>query len=167
MAGSLPPGTGGACGDASAQVYGWPGEVSIIHKTCRRARAELILQKKQGGTATTSLVFAHQQITTPLASEGPAAATATAAAAATTTQPNTVTLAPPPHGPGDGEKGRAGEERGEERRGKGKGRPRVQQWSPNTPVTLVKVCYGDTEQETGGGGEGRGAEGGQVQVVWG
>ena len=102
MAGSLPPGAVGACGDAAAQVYGWPGEVSIIHKTCRRARAELILQKKQGGTATTSLVFVHQQITAALASEGPAATTAAADAA--TTQPATVTLALPSRPLGKGEK---------------------------------------------------------------
>lgn len=71
MATSLPPGAEGARSDTEAQVYGWPEEVSIIHKTCYR----IDLAKEAGWHADHFISLPQSQITVVVASQGPTVTT--------------------------------------------------------------------------------------------
>lgn len=68
MATSLPPGAEGARSDTEAQVYGWPEEVSIIHKTCYR----IDLAKEAGWHADHFISLPQPQITVVVSSREPA-----------------------------------------------------------------------------------------------
>lgn len=68
MATSLPPGAEGARSDTESQVYGWPEEVSIIHKTCYR----IDLAKEAGWHADHFISLPQPQITVVVSSREPA-----------------------------------------------------------------------------------------------